>query len=105
MDDTIIIIGAGAAGLIAARELASKQKNVLVLEANKRLGARIYTMYDAFEKPVEIGAEFIHGKLTITHQLLKEANISFHATEGKMTNVENGDWKKQNDFTVGWDEL
>jgi monoamine oxidase len=105
MNDTIIIIGAGAAGLMAAKELSAQQKNVIVLEANKRLGGRIYTMYDVFEKPVEAGAEFIHGKLTITHELMKEANISFHATKGKMLNVEQGEWKKQNDFTIGWDEL
>jgi len=101
MNDTIIIIGAGAAGLMAAKELSSKQQTVIVLEADKRLGGRIYTLYDVFEKPVETGAEFIHGKLTLTHQLLKEANLSFHATKGKMLNVENGEWKKQNDFTSG----
>lgn len=105
MNDTIIIIGAGAAGLMAAKELSSKQQTVIVLEADKRLGGRIYTLYDVFEKPVETGAEFIHGKLTLTHQLLKEANLSFHATKGKMLNVENGEWKKQNDFTSGWDEV
>lgn len=105
MNDTVIIIGAGAAGLMAARELSSQQQNIIVLEANKRLGGRIYTMYDVFDKPVEAGAEFIHGKLTLTHQLLKEANISFHATSGKTINIENGERKKQNEFIIGWDEL
>lgn len=105
MNDTILIIGAGAAGLMAAKELSSDRQNVIVLEANKRLGGRIYTLHDLFDKPVEVGAEFIHGKLSLTHQLLKEANISFHATKGKMVNVENGEWKKQNDFAIGWDEL
>jgi monoamine oxidase len=105
MNDTIIIIGAGAAGLMAAKELSSKQQTVIVLEANKRLGGRIYTLYDVFEKPVEAGAEFIHGKLALTHELLKASNITFHATKGKMLHVENGEWKKQNEFTVGWHEL
>ncbi len=105
MNDTILIIGAGAAGLMAAKELSSHQQNVIVLEANKRSGGRIYTMYDVFDKPVEVGAEFIHGKLALTHQLLKEAKIVFHETKGKMMNVEKGEWKKQNDFAIGWDEL
>jgi len=105
MNDTILIIGAGAAGLMAAKELSSHQQNVIVLEANKRSGGRIYTMYDVFDKPVEAGAEFIHGKLALTHQLLKEAKIVFHETKGKMMNVEKGEWKKQNDFAIGWDEL
>ena len=105
MNNTIIIIGAGAAGLMAAKELSSKQQTVIVLEANKRLGGRIYTLCDVFEKPVEAGAEFIHGKLALTHQLLKESDVAFHATKGKMLHVENGEWKKQNDFTVGWDKL
>src|SRR3954464_3706851 len=105
MNETILIVGAGAAGLMAAKELSLKQQNVTVLEANKRLGGRIYTLYNVFDKPVEVGAEFIHGKLALTDELLKEANIAFHETKGKMVRVENGEWKKQNDFTTGWDEL
>ena len=63
----LIIVGAGAAGLLAARELASSY-SITVLEANNRTGGRINSIPSQFSsKPVEGGAEFIHGhcKLTI----------------------------------------
>ena len=49
MNDSILIIGAGAAGLMAAKELSANKQNVTILEANNRIGGRIYTLYgDAF---------------------------------------------------------
>lgn len=58
-----LIIGAGAAGLAAASELASHGHPVLVLEARERLGGRILTDRTALAPvPIELGAEFIHGE-------------------------------------------
>ncbi|HEU4553620.1 MAG TPA: NAD(P)/FAD-dependent oxidoreductase [Chitinophaga sp.] len=71
----VIIIGAGAAGLMAGRELTKAGKKVLLLEARDHIGGRIYQ---------HTGAEFIHGDLPVTLQLLREAGISFHAVEGTM---------------------
>jgi monoamine oxidase len=60
----VLIIGAGAAGLIAALELALAGKSCAIVEARDRAGGRIHTINDArFKLPVEAGAEFIHGKL------------------------------------------
>jgi len=39
----VLVIGAGAAGLIAASELAHAGRSVLVLEARDRMGGRIWT--------------------------------------------------------------
>src|SRR5690349_2791005 len=106
MNDSIIIIGAGAAGLMAARELSSQQKNIIILEANDRLGGRIWTISDnSFSQPVEAGAEFIHPNSDLTKQLLNEANISYNATKGRTLSVRNGEAKQQNDFTIDWDEI
>ncbi|HYX40386.1 MAG TPA: FAD-dependent oxidoreductase, partial [Pyrinomonadaceae bacterium] len=59
----VLIIGAGAAGLAAARELGRAGFGVIVLEARARLGGRIYTQHENNEAaPVELGAEFVHGK-------------------------------------------
>src|SRR2546421_210884 len=59
----VLIIGAGAAGLAAARELGRAGFGVIVLEARARLGGRIYTKHENNEAaPVELGAEFVHGK-------------------------------------------
>jgi len=80
----IIIIGAGAAGLMAARELANAGKKVTILEARNRIGGRVCTQQVAgFSKPIEAGAEFVHGDLPLTQTLLKEAGISLRTMTGK----------------------
>ena len=62
MDD-VIIIGAGAAGLSAAARLTREGLRVTMLEARERTGGRIHTLHDpGFPNPVELGAEFVHGK-------------------------------------------
>jgi len=102
----IIIVGGGVAGLFAARELLTQGYPVTVLEANDRLGGRIHTIHDSsFDPPVEKGVEFIHGNLPLTFQLLKEAGIEYSPVGGRMVRVVNGEWKTQDDFTIGWKEL
>ena len=76
-DETdILIIGAGAAGLAAARELSAANFNVIVLEARDRIGGRIHTHLDSqLSAPVELGAEFVHGKPPETLQLAERAGV------------------------------
>jgi monoamine oxidase len=57
----ILVIGAGAAGLAAARHLHDHGHLVTVLEARQRIGGRVWTSYDLAPHAVELGAEFIHG--------------------------------------------
>ena len=58
-----LVIGAGAAGLAAASELASNGQQVTVLEARQRPGGRILTDSETLSPlPIELGAEFIHGE-------------------------------------------
>ena len=57
-----VVVGAGAAGLMTARELARAGKRVTILEARDRCGGRIYTLPTAeFGYPAEGGPEFVHG--------------------------------------------
>ncbi len=56
----VIVIGAGAAGLTAARDLTRGGLRVLLLEARDRLGGRILT-HPTPMGPIELGAEFVHG--------------------------------------------
>lgn len=102
---TVIIIGGGIAGLVAARALADYY-HVVVLEANERLGGRIYSYKESgFTQPIEGGAEFIHGKTKHTMELLKEANIPYEKLEGKMYRKENGQWQEQEGMIEHWDSL
>ena len=102
----ILIIGAGACGLMAARELSQKGKRVIVLEAKLQAGGRINTLYAGeFLQPVETGAEFIHGNLLTTLQLLNEANIKYTKLEGEMLRHTNGKWNETEEQIEGWDEM
>jgi hypothetical protein len=57
----VVIIGAGAAGLAAARWLKERGFNPLVLEARDRVGGRIHTVEMEHGAPVDLGAAYIHG--------------------------------------------
>ncbi len=81
MPSRILVIGAGAAGLIAARRLAVKGLSVVLLEAAAVPGGRIHSFpIPGFSGLVEAGAEFVHGDLPITLQLAQEAGISLIPT-------------------------
>jgi len=73
----VVIIGAGAAGLAAAAELARRGRSVLVLEARDRIGGRVWTRHEpGLPVPVELGAEFIHGRPAATFSLLRKAGVT-----------------------------
>ncbi len=82
MYDTIIV-GAGAAGLMAARELSRTGKRVLILEARDRVGGRIYPLSEKeFGYEAMGGAEFVHGPAPVTSALIEEAGLTMqHPTE------------------------
>ena len=72
----VIVVGAGAAGLAAASRLAKAGRSVLVLEARDRIGGRCWTRrMDGVGAPVELGAEFIHGRPRATLDLLRAAGV------------------------------
>ena len=73
----VLIVGAGAAGLEAARVLRERGVSVLVLEARDRIGGRVWTLEDPrLPLPIELGAEFLHGEARLTQELLRQAGLS-----------------------------
>jgi monoamine oxidase len=101
MKQDLIIVGAGAAGLMAARTLAA-QFNITILEAAAAAGGRIHSTGSL---PVEGGAEFIHGHLPQTIALLQEADIDFYEIKGRFFQVYDGEWQSDEEFIPNWDEL
>lgn len=56
-----LVIGAGFAGLAAAKQLQAGGYDVVVLEARNRLGGRIWTTSTWSDIPTDLGASWIHG--------------------------------------------
>jgi monoamine oxidase len=59
-DADVVVVGAGAAGIAAARRLAAEKLNVLVFEAQDRIGGRCVTDTKTFGVPFDLGAHWIH---------------------------------------------
>lgn len=75
-DTDVVVIGAGVAGLSAARQLSEAGVGIAIIEARDRIGGRICTVRDDdVTVPIELGAEFIHGRATELYALLAEAGL------------------------------
>ena len=70
---TVIVVGAGIAGLVAAFELMQTGHQVVVLEARKRAGGRIHTLRDEFADGlfVEAGAVDFSSNYTLLLRYMK----------------------------------
>jgi monoamine oxidase len=87
----VAVIGAGAAGLMAARELARAGRQVTVIEARDRLGGRIWALPEAeFGYQAEGGAEFVHGAAPVTRALLREAGVALVPRRGTRWSARSG---------------
>lgn len=73
----IIVIGAGMAGLAAARKLKAYGHDVLILDARNRIGGRIQTSTQWSDFPVDLGASWIHE---VTGNPLTAVATEAHAT-------------------------
>src|SRR5437667_3308776 len=79
----VIVIGAGVAGLAAAAELAESGFSAIVLEARERIGGRVYSLKDAQQQfPIELGAEFIHGRPPEIWDALRSKKIPISEVDG-----------------------
>ncbi|MEI5585268.1 MULTISPECIES: flavin monoamine oxidase family protein [unclassified Agromyces] len=72
--DRVAVIGAGIAGLAAARTLADRGIDVVVIEASDRLGGRLHSIEDDdFAGPVELGSPFVSDLATMRSVLRRAA--------------------------------
>ena len=57
----VVVLGAGMAGMTAARELAAAKLDVVVIEARDRVGGRMESIYGQAPHGLEVGAQMVHG--------------------------------------------
>jgi monoamine oxidase len=87
----LLIIGAGAAGLAAARIAGGASLKVAVLEARDRIGGRIHTIHDpGCAVPVELGAEFVHGMPPEIWNLAQAARLPIYESDGEQWRTRDG---------------
>ena len=74
---SVIIVGAGLAGLTAAVELSRDGASVVVVEARDRIGGRVWTIRDGFtaHQHAEAGGEFIDENQEEIRQLARRLNL------------------------------
>jgi monoamine oxidase len=99
----VLIIGAGAAGLAAARDIAAARVPVRVVEARPRVGGRIHTeLADGLRIPIELGAEFVHGKHPALIKIIEDTGIPYCDVTTRYWSLDKG--KLQNTHQY-WNKL
>jgi monoamine oxidase len=89
--ETVIIIGAGAAGLAAAGALDRAGIRLILLEGRERIGGRIYTIHPlTCAVPVELGAEFMHGRPAEIWEYVAGHRLSIEEVKGERCYFEDG---------------
>jgi monoamine oxidase len=97
----VVVIGAGAAGLAAARDLSQAGRRVIVIEARPRVGGRILTRHDSMVPvPIELGAEFVHGEAPETLAIARAAGLGVLELPDLHEIVTGGRFISRHDF---WD--
>lgn len=92
-------MGAGAAGLAAARDLSFSKLSVVVLEARDRIGGRINTHFDPdFAAPIELGAEFVHGLPPETFEIADRTRLTLVEVPNVHWYFHNAVLSKSNEF-------
>lgn len=98
LETDVVVIGAGAAGLAAARALHDRDFDFLILEARDRVGGRAFTLRaQNGGEPIELGAEFIHGAARSTRALMDEIGEAALPTDGDAFRLVRGHLEPAND--------
>ena len=99
----VIVVGAGAAGLAALRDLRRAGLHVLCLEARDRIGGRILTVHDPHSPiPVELGPEFVHGHPPQSLELIARGRLAIYDSNENSVQIRAG---KPLEQAESWDQI
>jgi len=99
----VVIVGAGAAGLAAARHLTDAGIDGCVIDARDRIGGRVFTTRDADTPgPIELGAEFVHGRAPELLALIEQASLTMVDVAGTRWRTAGQTLRRFDDF---WEQL
>jgi monoamine oxidase len=103
MEQRVLIVGGGAAGLAAARMLSRQRLPVVLLEGRSRLGGRMFTHFEPDGAlTVEVGAEFIHGRRNATWEYVRSAKLRTHEVPDRHWRSSRSGLREDKTF---WEEL
>lgn len=95
----VAIIGAGVAGLEAARILREHEVDFVLLEARERIGGRVFTLRaPALPVPIELGAEFVHGSAPELRDVARDAHLAVADIDGERWQSAAGRLRPLDDF-------
>jgi monoamine oxidase len=83
----VVVIGAGLAGLAAARDVVAAGRSALVVEARKRVGGRTLNQPIGGGKVIEIGGQWIGPTQDALAALSKEVGVATYKTYNEGDNV------------------
>ena len=87
----VVVVGAGVAGLAAAKRLTEAGATTAVLEARARIGGRIHTVRDDRTPiPIELGAEFVHGSAPELVEIARQQKLVVCDIHGERWSAERG---------------
>jgi monoamine oxidase len=103
--DTVVIVGAGAAGIGAALALQEAGRSYQIFEAAGRIGGRAFTDTTTFDAPFDVGCAWIHADNLESNSMMRK--VVEWKEEGKWKSVtfDQGTWASHDDGALEFSDV